>query len=388
MDELDPSFESSYTHEDLKKRLLNNDLYAIKDVVVPLLCKSDYKGCSGKICVIGGSEVYSGAVYLSSMSTMKVGADLCFVITVPENSYPLKSYSCELIVYPYLYNKKSDIKNIENSPLNKCIKYLSDRIDTCVVGPGLGDIDEVTEECLIYIFENFIERNIFLILDADIIQFILSNMKIFNLIKNYKNCLLTPNINELRKMLIHLNDNILNLDIKNIDFKQLSVSNIIEYVHVLKNVLNGPKILIKGFYDVYISDHFFFVFFMKKQCLKRSGGFGDILTGILAVFLCWASKIIKQGKQLKDIISTKDTLISHPFKDTIYTNTHIENDELLQTIAIFNSSYFLKYVCKKCFLKNHRGLLASDVVNSIPLNFYRVYMTGKKKIKKKKKLKN
>ncbi|SOV78286.1 carbohydrate kinase, putative [Plasmodium sp. gorilla clade G3] len=381
MDELDSSVEGSYAHEDLKKRLLNNDLYAIKDVIVPKLCKDEYKGCSGKICVIGGSEVYSGAVYLSSMSTLKVGGDLCFVITASENSYPLKSYSCELIVYPYLYNKKSDIKEIENSPLDKCIKYLSERIDACVVGPGLGEIDEFTKECLIYILNNFIEKNIFLILDADIIQFIITNMKIFNLIKNYKNCLLTPNINELRKMLIHLNNNIINEDIKNIDFKHLTVSNIIQYAHALKCVLNGPKILIKGFYDVYISDHFFFVFFMKRQCLKRSGGLGDILTGILAVFLCWASKMIKQGKVLKDIITTKETFLSQSFKDTVYTNTNIQNNELLQTIAIFNASYFLKYLCKKCFRKNHRGLLASDVVNSIPLNFYRIY-DWKKKIKK------
>ncbi|EWC87870.1 YjeF family domain-containing protein [Plasmodium falciparum NF54] len=256
-----------------------NDLYAIKDVIVPKLRKDEYKGCSGKICVIGGSEVYSGAVYLSSISTLKIGGDLCFVITTDENKYPLKSYSCELIVYPYLYTKKSDIKEIENSPLDKCIKYLLERIDSCVVGPGLGEIDEFTEECLIYILEKFLEKNIFLILDADIIQVIMTNMKIFNLIKNYKNCLLTPNINELRKMLTHLNNNIINEDVKNIDFKHLTVYKIIQYAHALKSVLNAPKILIKGFHDVYISDHFFFVFFMKRQCLKRSGGFGDILVG-------------------------------------------------------------------------------------------------------------
>ncbi|SPJ11155.1 carbohydrate kinase, putative [Plasmodium sp. DRC-Itaito] len=388
MDELDCSVEGSYAHGDLKKRLLNNDLYAIKDLIVPELCKDQYKGCSGKICVIGGSEVYSGAVYLSSMSTLKVGGDLCFVITTQENSYPLKSYSCELIVYPYLYNKKSDIKEIENSPLEKCIKYLSERIDTCVVGPGLGKIDEFTEECLIYILENFIEKNIFLILDADIIQFIITNMKIFNLIKNYKNSLLTPNRNELKQMLTHLNNNIINEDMKNIDFKHLTVSTIIQYAHTLKCVLNGPKILIKGFYDVYISDHFFFVFFMKTQCLKRSGGFGDILSGILAVFLCWASKMIKQEKELKDLTTTKEILLSETFKDIVCTNTHAQNNELLQTIAIFNASYFLKYLCKKCFRKNHRGLLASDVVNSIPPNFYRIYdckkKNEKKKIKKKK----
>ncbi|SOS79476.1 carbohydrate kinase, putative [Plasmodium sp. gorilla clade G1] len=383
MDELDSSFEGSYAHEDLKKRLLNNDLYAIKDVIVPILRKDEYKGCSGKICVIGGSEVYSGAVYLSSISTLKIGGDLCFVITTDENKYPLKSYSCELIVYPYLYTKKSDIKEIENSPLDKCIKYLLERIDACVVGPGLGEIDEFTEECLIYILEKFLEKNIFLILDADIIQAIMTNMKIFNLIKNYKNCLLTPNINELRKMLTHLNNNIINEDVKNIDFKHLTVYKIIQYAHALKSVLNAPKILIKGFHDVYISDHFFFVFFMKRQCLKRSGGFGDILTGIVSVFLCWASKIIKQGIELKDIISTKETFLSESFKDTVYTNTHVQNSDLLQTVAIFNASYFLKYLCKKCFRKNHRGLLASDVVNSIPPNFYRIYDL-KKKIKKNK----
>ncbi|CRG96489.1 carbohydrate kinase, putative [Plasmodium gallinaceum] len=338
---------------DLNRKLHNRDLYHLKDYIIPELSESDYKGCSGKICVIGGNEVYCGAPFLSAMTSLKLGADLCFVITSKENSIPLKSYSCELIVYPYLYNNKSEITEVKESDLEKCVEYLMNRIDSCVIGPGLGLIDETTRKCLIYIIEKFIEKNVFLILDADIIEFIISNNNLFELIKNYENCIFTPNKNEFKKMILLLTDD------KSIKFEQIDSHQIIYSAHKMNLIFKGPKILIKGFYDIFISQNFFFVSFISNPCLKRLGGLGDILTGLLAVFYCWASK--------------KKKKISQHIKEILNIDNTDHHNECLDALSAFNGSYFLKILCKEGFNKNHRGLIASDIMNSIPHYFYNIY---------------
>ncbi|CRH00310.1 carbohydrate kinase, putative [Plasmodium relictum] len=344
---------------DLNKKLQNKNLYYLKDYIIPELSENDYKGCNGKICVIGGNEIYCGAPFLSAMTSLKLGADLCFVITSKENSIPLKTYSSELIVYPYLYNKKSEITKIEESDLEKCVEYLLNRIDSCVIGPGLGFLDETTKMCLIYIIKKFIEKNIFLILDADIIEFIITNNNLLELIKNYENCIFTPNKNEFRKMILILTDD------KNIKFEQMDCYQIIYSAHKINSLFNGPKILIKGFYDIFISKNFFFVSFINNPCLKRLGGLGDILTGLLAVFQCWVSK--------------KKKIFLQPIKEVFNIDNINYHNECLDALAAFNGSYFLKILCKEGFNKNHRGVIASDIMNSIPHYFYNIYDKEKKK---------
>lgn len=236
---------------------------------MPELLENGYKGYFGKICIIGGNEIYSGAPFLSAMTTLRLGADLCFVLSSKECSIHLKNYSPELIVYPYLYTNKFPKEN--NKDLEKCIEYLSNRIDSCVIGPGLGTIDKETENCLKYIIDIFIKSNIFLILDADIIQFIITNIDIFNLIKNYKNCIFTPNKNEFKKMIYFLTE------CKHIQFDHLYTNKMILYSHQIIKLFNGPKILIKDVHDIFISKNLFFISSIQNQSFKRLAGLGDIL---------------------------------------------------------------------------------------------------------------
>lgn len=51
---------------------------------------------------MGGSKEYTGAPYYAAMSSLRVGADLSYVYCPEEASIPIKSYSPELIVLPYL----------------------------------------------------------------------------------------------------------------------------------------------------------------------------------------------------------------------------------------------------------------------------------------------
>ncbi|CAG9477235.1 carbohydrate kinase, putative [Plasmodium vivax] len=357
MEEYSTSADSQLAGVHLNRKLPNETLYRLQQHVVPELSPKDYKGCGGKICVVGGSEVYSGAPFLSAMSALKLGADLSFVITAPENGIPLKCYSPELIVYPYLYSQKSKISKIHGDELQKCVDYLSNRIDCCVLGPGLGSIDEVTKDCLICIIKKMVKKNVFLILDADMIEFALTNKEVLCLIQNYEHCLFTPNKNEFRKMIFLLSE-----DDPNLTLEDLTTDRVVHHGHKLMGILDGPKILIKGLHDVFISRDFFFVSSVEDPCLKRPAGLGDVLTGLLAVFRAWAGK--KKGK------------FSPTLKEALHVDSTDGQNECLDALSAFCGSFFLKYLCREEFKKCHRGLLASDVIKGIPHHFHFLYDGG------------
>ena len=66
--------------------------------LLPDLQPSQYKGNSGKVCVIGGSPEYTGAPYYAAIAALRSGSDLAFVQTHREALTPIKSYSPEVIV--------------------------------------------------------------------------------------------------------------------------------------------------------------------------------------------------------------------------------------------------------------------------------------------------
>lgn len=67
-----------------------------------------YKGNSGKVAVMGGSEKYTGAPYYAAIAALRTGSDLSHVFCPHEASIPIKCYSPEIIVHPcdemYLVN--------------------------------------------------------------------------------------------------------------------------------------------------------------------------------------------------------------------------------------------------------------------------------------------
>lgn len=72
---------------------------ALEKCIVPL-SSSSYKGSSGRVGILGGSERYTGAPFYAAMGSLKCGADLAFCFCAEEAALPLKSYSPELMVTP------------------------------------------------------------------------------------------------------------------------------------------------------------------------------------------------------------------------------------------------------------------------------------------------
>lgn len=349
-----------YQSVSLKKMLPNTFLHRYKKIVIPELSTKGYKGCYGKICVIGGSALYSGAPYFAAMTTLKIGAELCFVLTTKECAKCLKCYSPDLIVYPFLYSDKTKETEKEMNEFEKSVAYLSKKVDAAIIGPGLGSVDQTTTKCLHLVIKEFIKNNVSLVFDADAIQFVIKNNELFNLIQNYPNSIFTPNKNEFLKLLQHFSPKFVE------NAKTMDINTIIHGAHILKEYMKEANILVKGFYDVFISNHFFFVSFLPNAAPKRVGGLGDILAGAVGTFQCWKSKV-------------KEKNISNLIEEIEFNNGLNEKDmksieqEILYAIAAFNGSFFLKSVCIEAFKIKHRGLLASDVMNLTPEVFYELY---------------
>lgn len=105
-----------------------DDHIKVAQKFIPKLTSKLHKGECGRIGVIGGCLEYTGAPYFAAMSSLKLGADLAYVICFRDAAPVIKSYSPELIVYPFLDDPQA---------LSKIIPCL-ERVHSLVIGPGLG----------------------------------------------------------------------------------------------------------------------------------------------------------------------------------------------------------------------------------------------------------
>jgi ADP-dependent NAD(P)H-hydrate dehydratase / NAD(P)H-hydrate epimerase len=90
-----------------------------------------HKGDFGRLLVIGGSEVYSGAPTLVSLGALRTGVDLVYLAAPSKVAYGIASMSPDLITI------KLEGDNISSSNLETIKPYL-DMVDAVAMGPGLG----------------------------------------------------------------------------------------------------------------------------------------------------------------------------------------------------------------------------------------------------------
>jgi ATP-dependent NAD(P)H-hydrate dehydratase len=191
--------------------------------------KNKTKGQNGSVLIIGGCDLYTGAPYTSALSAFLTGTDLVYIFSGKESILSLKTLLPEAIV--------SQIKYEE---------WILRKINVCILGPGLGVVENTTTDTINKILRYLGSRSIPLIVDADGIR----NIDRFD-VETYKNIIYTPNKNEAKFVKLN-NDN------------QFSL-------------YKGIKdIIVSGDITIEIED---------RPCSKRCGGQGDILNGILASLL-------------------------------------------------------------------------------------------------------
>lgn len=286
--------------------------------IIPKLTPQLHKGQCGRLAVIGGCQDYTGAPYFSAIASMALGCDLVHVITTRDAATVIKGYSPDLMVHPYLEEEKG-----KESDLDKCIGLL-ERMDAVVIGPGMGrniklrdDIKEIMEYLL-----GKAKKPV--VLDADALFHLSTNSGIRDLVKNSESSvILTPNI---------------------IEFRRLAESEGVDSIQGLSKVL-GCTVIQKGTIDLISIKGSEPIEVNEPGSLKRVGGQGDTLTGILGTLLCWGVNYQGGKESIDEIIS----------------------------IVCFGGCYLTRKTCYKAFEKYGRSMLTSSIhlsINEVWVEFY------------------
>ncbi|UCE28715.1 MAG: NAD(P)H-hydrate dehydratase [Candidatus Bathyarchaeota archaeon] len=215
-----------------------------------------HKGDFGKLLVIGGSEVFSGAPALVALAALRTGVDLTYILTPQKTAHAISSMS------PNLITVKLEGGHLSPSNITTIKRYVE--MSTAVVmGPGLG-LHNHTKEAVVKILEMIDEYKTPLLLDADGLKAFAESKREMGL-----PLVLTPHGGEYQSLTGRHPSK---------DLKKR-----VEEVRKTAQKL-GAVILLKGPVDV-ISDG-------KRVKLNFSGnpgmtvgGTGDVLSGITGAFL-------------------------------------------------------------------------------------------------------
>ena len=134
--------------------------------------------------MIGGSFEYTGAPYYSAYASLKSGADLSHVFCTKGAAIPIKSFSPELIVHPYISTTddefdKEKYENIANKEAEKIKDWFS-RLSVLVIGPGLGR-DELVFKTVTKVIQFARQESLPIVIDAVLISFYFTLFLIFKL---------------------------------------------------------------------------------------------------------------------------------------------------------------------------------------------------------------
>lgn len=236
----------------------------------------------------------------------QVGADLVYVITTESAAPIIKSYSPDLIVYPFLSSNTA-------SKLN----FILSKMDVIVIGPGLGREDD-TVKLTHEIIQTCKSLNKPLVIDADGLYAVSKNISI---IKDYPSpgVILTPNNKEAMRLMQAI-------PTKNTDWYEYWGNNV--------------SVLAKGERDQHLSSFEPFQWSSSEGGSgRRAGGQGDILSGSLATFFNWA---------LKSVICENDMSV-----------------QLAQSVSTYAAAILTRASNANAYDNYGRGMLASDMLKEI-----------------------
>jgi len=149
-------------------------------------CSIRRKGNHGKVLIVGGSAEYSGAPLFAGLSSLRTGADLCWIACSPDAALAIKSQSPDLIVVPYIPAEREGVSKAMDK-----IRPILERVNSVVIGPGLGRSDGAFFfAASILEYTKYAHPQIPVVVDGDAL-FLLSQQ--IQLIQGHRASLLTPN---------------------------------------------------------------------------------------------------------------------------------------------------------------------------------------------------
>eukprot|EP00808_Paulinella_micropora_P005443 g18373.t1 len=375
-------------------------------VLVPPLDFNKHKGQAGKIGVLGGCALYTGAPYYAGMAALRLGADLATIFCSADAAGPIKAYSPELMVHGVVPGSKSQ-------PGRKGSKHIVewlDRLHVLLIGPGLGRAQpalscaqDVLQECrqqatALPPWHQTVfgrkegERNegVPVVIDADALWLINTQP---DLVRGYTSAVLTPNAMEFRRLwqavfvskkgssaTQEVTDELPPMDVDiDAEYAELVAapgtsvgkkgetnvdgscgvvpidSSLAKHTAQLARALGGVTIIRKGLVDV-MSDGNTALYCSELGSPKRAGGQGDVLAGTIALFLHWARQAPISFAPESDA----------PFVASDIS-THIPRQALSPTLlAAQSASLLVRRSARMAFSKHGRSMSASHLLESLP----------------------
>lgn len=303
--------------------------------ILPPLFETNHKGVCGRIGVFGGSVEFTGAAYYAGISALRSGADLVYVFTDSHAAPIIKSFSPELMVFPYL--------DSENA-----VELMSPwlhRLHAILIGPGLGRCALTFQTLIdmINVLKNSpTDHGSFrpIIIDADGLYFLSKNP---NILKDYPgDVYITPNVMEFKNLVsavLGITDN------------KPPVVNIED---LCKELGNNVTVVLKGKVDLICN--------VDKilQCKtegsnRRCGGQGDMLSGVLGTFAGWVA--IRR--------SLKTPHITEKYADNI--------------LAGYSACCVTRACNRAAYQSNGRTMLTTDMISEFPKVFLKLFCNETKR---------
>ena len=220
----------------------------------PLPHLGSHKGQNGRVLIVGGGP-YTGAPALAGMAAYRAGSDLVRVAIPSEIHSIVASYSPELICH-----------GLEGGVLKRIhiedVLQLCEKVDTVLIGPGLGTDDETLRAINTLVAE--CDRT--LVIDADAITALASR---FQDLDFKGKAVITPHRRELEKLT---------------GFEAPDETEMLaDFVREAADSV-GATILFKGQVDI-ISDGRHIKYNRTGNASMTVGGTGDVLAGTVAGLL-------------------------------------------------------------------------------------------------------
>lgn len=272
------------------------------------------------------------------------------------------------MVHPLLPSSDSvkDTKSFDAPALAGPIIDMLSRLHALVIGPGLGR-DGITLKVVAEIIKAARSRSIPFVLDADGLLIVTEDP---NLIKGYKECILTPNVVEFGRLAKALGIKVASQAEISQEGSSDQASKESEACEELSKALGGVTILQKGAHDV-ISNGVTSIISDTKGGLKRSGGQGDTLTGSLGTLLAWRAayheKLWDSGEQ----DNAKDAQTRDEVQAELESDKRMSSTTTL-LLAAWAGSSITRECSRKAFESKGRSMQASDLTDEVHGAFLRL----------------
>jgi len=236
--------------------------------------KESHKGDNGTVLVIGGGP-YIGAPALAGLAALRTGADLTYIATPKRAGKAITSFS-PLIIKPERLAKAIATRSLnlivkelhhENMLVPEDISIIENlipKIDTVVIGPGLGS-EQPTKDAIEQIIGACVTHKKSMVIDADAIQVVGQHQKMIQ----HTQLVITPHAGEFKDLTGIKLSNDLNERKKHVE----------KWAKKLETT-----ILLKGSVDI-ISNGTTTKLNDIHNPAMTVGGTGDVLAGIIGALL-------------------------------------------------------------------------------------------------------